>query len=144
MRVLKMRERELKDESADQSRRRLAVQTLSKRLADHCEKVVVLVNGFERMQLNNPEFSLDQPFYSTKASLTMDAIKSMMKTYEALRRDVREIAQIGFAAFENTFPELEINFETYYSVAYSLLNLIYQMQLMKLYCCRLVKDDQYL
>ena len=98
-----------------------------------------MVNGFERMQLNNVEFSLNQPFYTTKTSLTMDAIKGMMKTYESLRRDVREIAQIGYVAFENSFPELDVNFETFYSVAFSLLNLVYQMQLMKLYCCRLVK-----
>jgi hypothetical protein len=134
-----MRERKLKDESADQSRRRLAVEAISKRLSDHCGRVLALVNGFERMQLNNPEFSLDQPFYSSKSSLTMDAIKGMMKTYQALRRDVREIAETGYVEFENSFPELDINFETYYSVAFSLLNLVYQMQLMKLYCSRLVK-----
>jgi hypothetical protein len=118
---------------------RSAVQAISKRLSDHCTRVLALVNGFERMQLNNPEFTLDQPFYSTKSGLTMDAIKGMMRTYEALRRDVREIAQIGYVAFENSFPELDVSFETYYSIAFSLLNLIYQMQLMRLYCCRLVK-----
>jgi len=137
--ILTMRATKSKDASDEKSSKRLAVQALSKRLSEHCARVLALVNGFERMQLNNPEFSLDQPFYSTKSSLTMDAIKGMMKTYESLRRDVREIAQIGYVAFENSFPELEVSFETYYSVAFSLLNIIYQMRLMKLYCCRLVK-----
>jgi hypothetical protein len=117
------------------------VQAIVKRLSSHCDKVRALVNGFEVMQLNNVEFSFDQPFYSTKSSLTMDAIRNMMKTYDSLRRDVREIAQIGYVAFENLFPELDVNFETYYSVAFSLLNMNYQMQLMRLYCYRLLKSD---
>lgn len=137
--IFTMRATKSKGASDERSPRLTAVQAISKRLSDHCGRVLNLVNGFERMQLNNLEFSLNQPFYSTKTSLTMDAIKGMMKTYESLRRDVREIAQIGYVAFENSFPELDVNFETFYSVAFSLLNLVYQMQLMKLYCCRLVK-----
>ena len=129
------------NDSAERSQLLSAVQTIVKRLNNHCCKVRALVNGFEVMQMNNAEFSLDQPFYSTKASLTMDAIKGMMKTYESLREDVREFAQVGYVAFENLFPELDVNFETYYSVAFSLLNMSYQMQLMRLYCCRLLKSD---
>lgn len=134
-----MRETRATDENAERSRRRSAVQAIVMRLSEHYGKVRALVNGFEAMQMNNAEFSLDQPFYSTKSSLTMDAIKNMMKTYESLRRDVRGIAQTGYVEFESLFPELSVNFETYYSVAFSLLNLNYQMQLMKLFCYRLLK-----
>lgn len=137
--MLIMRETRATDESAERSRRRSAVEAIVKRLSEHCGKVRALVNGFEAMQMNNAEFGLDQPFYSTRSSLTMDAIKNMMKTYESLRRDVRDIAQTGYVEFESLFPELSVNFETYYSVAFSLLNLNYQMQLMKLYCYRLLK-----
>jgi hypothetical protein len=136
-----MSESRTSNKGAERSQLRSAVQSIVKRLSNHCDKVRALVNGFEVMQMNNSEFSFDQPFYSTKASLTMDAIKTMMKTYESLRRDVREIAQIGYVAFENLFPELNVNFETYYSVAFSLLNMNYQMQLMRLYCYRLLKSD---
>ena len=136
--MLIMRETKVTDERAE--RLRSAVQAVVKKLSEHCGKVRTLVNGFEVMQINNAEFSLDQPFYSTKSSLTMDAIKNLVRTYEALRREVRGIAQMGYVEFENTFPELDINFETYYSVAFSLLNLNYQMQLMKLYCYRLLKS----
>jgi hypothetical protein len=135
-----VREAKVSNESAERLQLRSAVQAIAKRLSDHCAKIRILVNGFEVTQMNNAEFSLDQPFYSTKSRLTMDAIKNMVKTYESLRHDVREIVQSGYVAFENAFPELDINFETYYSVAFSLLNLDYQMQLMKLYCYRLLKS----
>jgi len=45
------------------------------------------------------------------------AINDLSETYENSRRDVREFAQIGYLNFENLFPELNINFETHYSVA---------------------------
>lgn len=140
MAILKLKETKATNESAERLRLRSAVEAIAKRLSDHCGKVRALVNGLEVTQINNAKFSLDRPFYSTKSSLTMNAIKNMVKTYESLRRDVREIAQIGYVEFENSFPELDINFETYYSVAFSLLNLNYQMQLMKLYCYRLLKS----
>lgn len=140
MAILKLKETKATNESAERLRLRSAVEAIAKRLSDHCGKVRALVNGFEVTQINNAKFSLDRPFYSTKSSLTMNAIKSMVKTYESLRRDVRELAQIGYVEFENSFPELDINFETYYSVAFSLLNLNYQMQLMTLYCYRLLKS----
>jgi hypothetical protein len=140
MAIPKLTEKEAKNESAERLRLRSAVEAAAKRLSDHCGKVRALVNGLEATQTNNPKFNLDRPFYSTKASLMMDAIKNMVKTYESLRHDVREIAQIGYIEFENYFPELDVNFESYYSVAYSLLSLHYQMQLMRLYCYRLLKS----
>jgi hypothetical protein len=42
------------------------------------------------------------------------------------------------SAKSRMFPKLDINFETYYTVVISLLNLIYQMQCMKIYCQRLL------
>ena len=127
-------------ESDEKLRKRSAVESVAKQLSSHCAKIRALVNGFELTQVNNEEFNLNKPFYSTQASLTMDAIKGMLKTYESLRYAVREIAQIGYVEFENSFPALDINFDTYYTVAFSLLNLNYQMQLMKLYCYRLLKS----
>ena len=112
---------------------------ITKRLSEHCNKVWTLVNGFEAAQVNKTEFSLSQPFYTTTSELMTKVINNLLETYEALRREVREVAQIGYASFEDSFPELNINFETYYSVAASLLNLTFQMQLMRLYCYRLVK-----
>jgi hypothetical protein len=122
---------------------RTAVQAVCQRLSEHCGKVRALVNGFEEKQFNDLEF-LDLPFYSTRSSLTKAAIVSMVETYESLRRDVRDIirenTEIGYVDFEVLFPKLDVNFETYYSVAVSLLNLTYQMQLMRIYCFRLLKS----
>ena len=134
-----MKERKDKNESAKSLSSRSNVQAIAKRLSEHCGKVKALVNGFEVAQINNKEFSLGQTFYTTKSKLMTKAINNLVETYELLRRDVREIAQIGYVSFENSFPELNINFETYYSVAASLLNLTFQMQLMRLYCYRLLK-----
>jgi hypothetical protein len=123
---------------------RSEVQAVCQRLSEHCGRVMALVNGFGEMQINNPGFSLDQPFHSAKSSLTKAAIVSMVETYESLRRDVREImrvnTEVGYVDFEVLFPKLGVNFETYYSVAVSLLNLTYQMQLMRVYCFRLLKS----
>jgi hypothetical protein len=135
-----MKDKTAKSDSHGSLRTRSAVEYIAKRLDNHCRKVRDLVNGFEMTQVSNEEFDLNHPFYSTKSSLTMDVIKNMVKTYESLRCDVRKIAQIGYVEFENLFPALEINFSTYYTVAFSLLNLNYQMQLMKLYCFRLLKS----
>ena len=95
--MLIMRETKVTDERAE--RLRSAVQAVVKKLSEHCGKVRTLVNGFEVMQINNAEFSLDQPFYSTKSSLMMDAIKNLVRTYEALRREVRDVAQISYVLF---------------------------------------------
>jgi len=134
-----MKESNEKNESDERLLMRSSLQAIAKRLSAHCSKVRTLVNGLETAQINNTEFSLGQTFYTTKSKLMTKAINDLLETYEALRCDVRESAQIGYISFENSFPELNINFETYYSVAASLLNLTFQMQLLRLYCYRLLK-----
>ena len=113
---------------------------IAKQLNVHCKKVRAIINGFEDAQINNKEFKLGQTFYTTTSESLTKAIKGLFGTYETLRVNVREVAQIGYVSFENSFPELNINFETYYSVAVSLLNLTFQMQLLRLYCYRLLKS----
>jgi hypothetical protein len=127
-------------EDDERSRIRSRVQDICVRLSDHCGKVKALLNGFEVSQINNPVFRLDQPFGPTKSSLTRYALMNMVETYRSLRADVREISGIGYTDFEILFPNLDINFETYYSVSISLLNMIYQMQHMRIYCLRLFKS----
>jgi hypothetical protein len=56
------------------------------------------------------------------------------RTYESIRRDLGNIVYAKTANFENMFPRLHINYETYYTIAISMLNLFYQMQYMKIYC----------
>jgi hypothetical protein len=115
------------------------VIAVSEKLNVHCNKVWALVNGLEASQINKQGFNLNQTFYTTTSKVMTKAIKNLLETYETLRRDVRELAQTGYVGFENVFPELDVNFETYYSVAFSLLNIGYQMQLMRLFCYRLLK-----
>jgi hypothetical protein len=112
---------------------------ITKQLNVHCNKVKALVNGLEAAQINDKDFSLSQTFYTSTSQSLTKAINDLSGTYETLRRKVRKLAQIGYVGFENSFPELNINFETYYSVAASLLNLTFQMQLLRLYCYRLLK-----
>ena len=112
---------------------------IAKQLNVHCKKVRAIINGFEDAQINNKEFKLGQTFYTTTSPSLTKAINGLLGTYVTLRSKVREVAQIGYVSFENSFPELNINFETYYSVAVSLMNLTFQMQLLKLYCYRLLK-----
>jgi len=104
---------------------------IAKQLNVHCNKVRAVVNGLEAAQINKKEFSLTQTFYTTTSQSLTKAINDLLGTYETLRLKVREVAQIGY--------ELNINFETYYSVAASLLNLTFQMQLLRLYCYRILK-----
>lgn len=117
-----------------------ALLAVAKQLSSHCDKVEVMLKGFEVKQINDEQFSLKQPFISKKSSLTKAALTNIVEDHEAMRRNVREITEIGFVDFEILFPKLGINFETFYSVAISLLNLIYQMQLMRLNCFRLLKS----
>ena len=112
---------------------------IAQQLSVHSNKVRALVNGLEAAQINNKAFSLGETFYTTKSQTMTKAIKDLLGTYEALRREVRNVAQISYVSFENSFPELNITFETYYSVAASLLNLTFQMRLLKLYCYRILK-----
>jgi len=133
-----MRETKEGNKGAGESSVRLAVLAVGEQLGNHCDKVGAMLKGFEVKQINDVQFSLNQPFLSTESSLTEAALKNMLETYESLRRSVRDIAEMGFVDFEILFPKLDINFETYHSVAVSLLNLIYQMRLMRLHCYRLL------
>jgi hypothetical protein len=119
---------------------RSSVLSVCARLGEHCEKVEAMLHGYEVKQVNNTQFSLNQPFSSTETSLTKTALMNLVSGYESLRGAVREITGVGFVDFEVMFPKIGINFETYYSVAVSLLNLIYQMRLMKLYCYLLLES----
>jgi len=113
--------------------------SIAKKLSVHSNKVRALVNGFETAQTKDKAFSLSKTFYTTTTQPLTRTINNLVETYERLRREVREVAQIGYVSFENSFPELNINFETYYSVAASLLNLTFQMQLLELYCYHILK-----
>ena len=128
----------MKENKKDQDNESLVY--LAKQLNLHCDKVRSVINGFETAQINNKNFSLSKTFYTTTASSLTKVLNGLLKTYETLRLKVREVAQVGYVGFENSFPELDINFETYYSVTSSLLNLTFQMQLMRLYCYRLLKS----
>ena len=119
---------------------RSSVLSVCSRLGEHCEKVEAMLHGFEVKAANNTQFSLNQSFYSIETSLTKTALMNLLKVYESLRGDVRELTGVGFVDFEVMFPKIGINYETYYSVAVSLLNLIYQMRLMKLYCYLLLES----
>jgi len=113
--------------------------SIAKKLNVHCSKVRAVVNGLEAAQINDASFNLGQTFYTTSSQSMTKAINDLLGTYEALRLEVREVARISYVSFEDSFPELNINFETYYSVAASLLNLNSQMQLLRLYCYRILK-----
>jgi hypothetical protein len=134
-----MKEASEKNEG-ERLRMRSKVIAIAEKLNVHSNKVWALVNGLEALQINKQGFSLDQTFYTTTSKVMTKAIKNLLETYETLRRDVRDLAQTGYVGFENTFPELDVNFETYYSVAFSLLNIGYQMQLMRLFCYRFLKQ----
>jgi hypothetical protein len=134
-----MKEASEKNEG-ERVRMRSKVIAIAEKLNVHSNKVWALVNGLEALQINKQGFSLDQTFYTTTSKVMTKAIKNLLETYETLRRDVRDLAQTGYVGFENTFPELDVNFETYYSVAFSLLNIGYQMQLMRLFCYRFLKQ----
>ena len=128
-----MKERREKPEGEER------VLDIANRLGVHCTKVNALVNGLEKAQINDEAFSLSQTFYTTTSEPITKAINNLLGAYVALRREVREFAQIGYVSFENSFPELNVNFETYYSIAASLINLNFQMQLLRLYCYRILK-----
>jgi hypothetical protein len=134
--------REMKDKTEDVvgSNLRSSLLDVSDRLCNHCGKIEVILKGFEVKQINDDQFNLKQPFISKKSSLTKTALMNIVENYKSIRQKVREITEMSFVDFEILFPKLSINFETYYSVAISLLNLIYQMQLMRLNCYRLLKS----
>ena len=116
-----------------------AVENVCERLSAHCGKIRALLRGFDTAQVNSASFSFRYRFHSAESSLTKVALMNMWNTYVSLRSEVRETAKVGYVDFEFLFPRLEINFETYYTVAVGLLNLIYQMQLMRIYCFKLLK-----
>lgn len=113
--------------------KRSAIQSLSQRIDKHCGKIKKLADALVEPQNNNPKFSVNQPFDSAKSSMLKTVLVDMVKTYESMRCDLRRIAHVKGVDFENMFPKLDINFETYYTIAISMLNLIYQLQHMKIY-----------
>ena len=136
-----MRETKGRNVSNGESTLRSTIIAVGKRLDNHSDKVYTMIKGFELKQINDAKFGLDQPFSSTEHGLTGASLKIMLEEYESLRNDVRNTANSSFDSlvdFERLFPRLDINFETYYSAVVSLLNMHYQMQLMKLYCFRLL------
>jgi hypothetical protein len=117
------------------------LRSVISRLNEHCVSIKRLSDAFEAAQDNNPNFSINQPFDPTRSSMTRTVLMNMVAIYEAIRSDLQRITRIRDTEFQNLFPKLDINFETYYSVALSLLNLIYQMQHMKIYCRHLLSPD---
>lgn len=111
-----------------------AIQSISQRIDKHCGKIKKLSDALVEAQNNNPKFSVNQPFDSAKSSMLKTVLVNMVKTYELIRCDLGRIAQVKDVDFENMFPKLDMNFETYYTIAISMLNLIYQLQHMKIYC----------
>jgi hypothetical protein len=113
---------------------RSALQSISQRINKHCGEIKRLSDALVEAQNNNPKFSLNKPFDSTKSKMLKTVLVNIVKTYESIRCDLGKIAHDKISDFENMFPKLDINFENYYTIAISMLNLIYQMQYMKIYC----------
>jgi len=81
--------------SDERTQRQLSVQAIAEKLSVHCNKIRAFVNGFENAQIGKKGFNLADPFYTTDSEVMTKAINRLFETYEVLRRDVREFAQIG-------------------------------------------------
>jgi hypothetical protein len=114
--------------------KRSVIQSISQRIDKHCGEIKKIADALVEAHNNNPKSRLNQPFDSTKCSMLKTVLVNMVKTYESIRNDFERIADVKGADFKNMFPKLDINFETGYTIAISLLNLIYQLQYMKIYC----------
>jgi hypothetical protein len=119
---------------------RSAIQSISERLSKNCERIKNLADALEATLNKNPKLSIDQPFDSAKCSMMKTVLVNVVKTYESIRCDLQRVGQFKNVDFENMFPKLGITFETYYTIAVSMLNLIYQMQYMKIHCQRLLES----
>ena len=109
------------------------IESISKRINKHCEEINKLKYALEKAQNNNTHLSLNQPFNSAKSSMLKTVLVNMERKYESIRRDLGRIVHANRLDFENMFPPLQINFETYYTIVVSMLNLTYQLQYMKIY-----------
>jgi len=114
--------------------KRSAIQSISQRINKHCGDIKKIADAIVEAQNNNPKSSLNQLFDSAKSRMLRTVIVNTVKTYESIRNDVGRIADFKGVDFENMFPKLDVNFETYYTIAISMLNLIYQLQYMRIYC----------
>ena len=114
--------------------KRSAIKSISQRINKHCSDIKKIADALVEAQYNSPNSSLSKPFNSAKSSMLKTVIVNMVKTYELIRNDLARIADVKGVDFKNQFPKLDINFETYYTIAISMLNLIYQLQYMKIYC----------
>ena len=111
-----------------------AIQSISQRINKHCLYIKKIADALVEAQYNNPKSSLNQPFDSAKSRMLKTVIVNIVRIYESIRNDLEKIADVKGVDFENMFPKLDVNFETYYTIAISMLNLIYQLQYMKIYC----------
>ena len=110
------------------------IQSITERVNKLCQETCKLENALERNQSNNAQFSFNDPFDSTKSSMLTTLLGSMEKRYETIRSDLAKLVQAKYPDFEKMFPKLSINFETYYTIAVSMLNLTYQLKYMNVYC----------
>ena len=120
--------------------KRSAINSINQRINKHCSEIKKLADALAGAQNDNPNFGLDDVFDSAKNSMLKTVLVNVVKTYESIRSDVERIAHVKGVDFENMFPKIEIDFETYYTIAISMLNLIYQMNYMNIYCQRLLKS----
>jgi hypothetical protein len=113
--------------------KRSAIPSIGDRLDKHCGEIKNLADALDAAQNKNQKFSVNQPFDSGNSSMLKTVMVNMLKIYKSIRCDLRRVAHVKGVDFEKMFPKLGINFKTYYTVAISMLNLIYQMQYMKIY-----------
>jgi hypothetical protein len=114
--------------------KRSAIQSISQRINKHCLYIKKIADALVEAQYNNLKSSLNKPFDSAKSRMLKTVIVNMVKTYESIRNDVEKIVDVKGVDFEKMFPKLDVNFETYCTIAISMLNLIYQLQYMRIYC----------
>jgi hypothetical protein len=110
------------------------IQSVTERVNKLCEETCKLEDALERTQNSNLGFSFNESFDSIKYSMLKTVLVNMGKTYESIRSDLGRIVHAKCADFEIKFPKLCMNFETYYTIVVSLLNLTYQLKYMKIYC----------
>lgn len=112
---------------------RSVIQSISLRIDKHCGEIKKIADALVEAQSNNPKSSFNRPFDSAKCSMLKTVLVNIVKKYESIRNDFERIADVKGVDFKSMFPKLDINFETCYTIAISLLNLIYQLQYMKIY-----------
>jgi hypothetical protein len=133
--IVKVKKAHKSIEDIEKLRKSPNIKPIIDRIDNNLEVINQINNTFTNLKKDDPKMNLN--FKLDKDYLLQNLLNFLISTFESIQFDLEKICDINKQNFEKLFPNISMNFDSYFSTNLNLLCFKRELLDMKAYCIRL-------